>query len=256
MRILGAMFQGGGNIPLLMPVMTRLVERGHTVRIIAGPGIRRLRLPVSDQFAQRIAKSGASLVPLREPDEHPFEGVSPPQGLIGNWVPKPFKGVAAERQTVLWAAAWAENVSAALRQEAADLVVADYYLLGALAAAEAAHVQSVALMHTVSICPLPGVPPYGTGWLPSRTPIGYFRDALGRKVLTYLDQRNALKSFNALRASLGLHPLGSTFEQYDRVSRVLILVSAAFDFPGKRAANVVHVGTPVEDAKAPAWVSP
>ena len=77
-------------------------------------------------------------------------------------------------------------MSAALRKEAADLVVADYYLLGALAAAEAAHVQAVALMHTVSICPLPGVPPYGTGWLPSRLPVGYFRDALGHKVLIAL----------------------------------------------------------------------
>ena len=254
MRILGAMFQGGGNIPLLMPIMARLVERGHTVSIIAGPGIRRSRLPVSTQFAQRIAESGASLIPFHTPDKHPFDDAPPLRGLLGNWVPRPFRRT--ERQTALWSAAWAENVSAALRQEAADLVIADFFLLGALAAAEAARVRSVALMHCVSVCPIAGVPPWGTGWLPYRTPIGFVRDVLGRAALTYLDRRNALKSLNDVRTSLGLQPLTSTFEQYDHASRVLILVSRSFDFLGKPSANVLHVGTPVEDTKAPAWSSP
>ena len=239
-----------------MPIMARLVERGHTVRIIAGPGIRRSRLPVSTQFAERIVRSGASLVPLHEPDKHPFDDAPPLQGLIGNWVPKPFRGIAAERQTALWSAVWAENVSAALQRETADLVIADYYLLGALAAAEAARVRSIALMHTVSVCPIAGMPPYGTGWLPYRTPIGFVRDLLGRMALTYLDRRNGLKSLNKLRSSLGLRPLSSTYEQYDRASRVLVLVSPSFDFFGKPSANIVHVGTPVEDTEAPVWSSP
>lgn len=256
MRILAAMFQGGGNIPLLMPIMARLVERGHTVRIIAGPGIRRSRLPVSAQFGRRIAESGASLVPFREPEKHPLDDAPPPKGLLGNWVPKPFKGIAAERQTALWSAAWGENVSAALRGETADLVISDYYLLGALAAAEATGVRSVALMHTVSVCPIAGIPPYGTGWLPHRTPVGFVRDVLGRAALTYLDRRNGLESLNKLRRSLGLEALNSTFEQYDRASRVLILVSPSFDFFGKSSANVLHVGTPIEDTNAPAWSPP
>lgn len=250
------MFQGGGNIPLLMPIMARLVERGHTVRIIAGPGIRRSRLPVSTEFAQRIAKSGASLVPLNEPDKHPLDDAPPLRGLIGNWVPKAFRGIAAERQTALWSTAWAENVSAALQRETADLVIADYYLLGALAAAEAARVRSIALMHTVSVCPIAGMPPYGTGWLPYRTPIGFVRDVLGRMALTYLDRRNGLQSLNTSRSSLGLRSLSSTYEQYDRASRVLVLVSPSLDFSGKPSASVVHVGTPIEDTEAPAWSSP
>jgi UDP:flavonoid glycosyltransferase YjiC (YdhE family) len=257
MRIISAMFQGGGNIPLLMPIMAHLVERGHAVKIIAGPGIRRSRLPVSAQFGQRIAESSASLVPFREPAKHPLDDAPPLRGLLGDWVPKPFRGIPAERQTVLWSSAWAENVSTALRREAADLVIADYYLLGALAAAEAARVPSVALMRTVSVCPISGMPPYGTGWLPSRTPVGFVRDGLGRAALACLDHRNGLKSLNALRGSLGLDPLRWTFEQYDRAARVPILVSSSFDFFGKPSANVLHVGTPTEDtAKAPAWSSP
>jgi hypothetical protein len=36
-RILAALFQGGGNIPLLMPILDRLIARGHAVRIMVGP---------------------------------------------------------------------------------------------------------------------------------------------------------------------------------------------------------------------------
>ena len=90
-RILTAMFQGGGNIPLLMPVMARLVERGHQVRIMAGPGVRRSRLPLSDGLVRRIADSGAQLIPFNEPAKHPFENAPPAIGLIGSWVPKAFQ---------------------------------------------------------------------------------------------------------------------------------------------------------------------
>lgn len=62
-RVLFAMFQGGGNIPLIMPVAARLAARGHQVRIMAGPGVRHSRLPVSTSFLQRIRTAGATLVP-------------------------------------------------------------------------------------------------------------------------------------------------------------------------------------------------
>src|SRR5919108_261888 len=65
-RMLVAMFQGGGNIPLLLPIVTRLVARGHDVRFIVGPGVRRSRLPVSDQLWDALVKTGAPVVALRE----------------------------------------------------------------------------------------------------------------------------------------------------------------------------------------------
>src|SRR3982074_396212 len=72
-RILAAMFQGGGNIPLIMPVMARLVERRHPVRTLGGPGVRPSRLQVNAGFVQRIIASGAVLVPFREPPTHPLD---------------------------------------------------------------------------------------------------------------------------------------------------------------------------------------
>ena len=55
------------------------------------------------------------------------------------------------------------------------------------------------------------------------------------------------------RAGLGLHPLRSPFQQYDRAKRVLVLGSRAFDFPSSRLpANVRYVGSPIDDAGVPA----
>src|SRR6266540_7332491 len=64
-RFLFAMFQGGGNIPLILPIAAQLVARGHEVRVLAGPGIRAGRLPVSARFRERIAAIGATSIPLQ-----------------------------------------------------------------------------------------------------------------------------------------------------------------------------------------------
>lgn len=37
--VLVAMFQGGGNIPRIPPILSRLVSRGHRVRVIVGPAL-------------------------------------------------------------------------------------------------------------------------------------------------------------------------------------------------------------------------
>lgn len=256
-HILAALFQGGGNIPLIMPVLEQLIARGHVVRIMAGPGVRRSRLPVSADLEKRIASSGAVRVPFHEPRQHPLDTAPHAKGLIGAWAPIGFRVARGEAQTALWAPAWAENVAEELRAKPTDLVVADFALHGALVAAEAAGIAAVALMHTVSPRPSAGVPPYGPGWLPARGPLGWVRDALGRTAVDHLYRRNALEPLNRARTFLGLTPLGSFFEQYDRAARLLMLVSTKFDYPARQLpVNLVQVGTPIADAAAAGWVSP
>jgi hypothetical protein len=123
------MFQGGGNIPLIMPVVTRLVARGHQVRIMAGPGVRQSRLPISPAFLHRIHDAGATLVPFPDPEVHPMEHAPRARGLIGGWVPKTFRWVQLEAQAMLWAPAWAERFSAELRNAPPNVVVIDFVLL-------------------------------------------------------------------------------------------------------------------------------
>jgi MGT family glycosyltransferase len=253
-RILSAMFQGGGNVALLMPIMTRLVERGHSVRIMPGPGVRRSRLPVSASFLREIAASGAACVPFRQPHSNPFDLAPDPRGIVGRWVPPGFQAIPGEAQTAVWAPAWAANVEDELRAAPADLVVADFVLLGALAAAEALNTRAVALMHTVAPWPIAGIPPYGPGWNSGATLLHRFRDALGHTAIEQLHRRNALDPLNRARASLRLPPLRSPFSQYDRAVRVLMLVSAAFDHTALYLpANMRRVGTPMDAAKTSEW---
>jgi hypothetical protein len=49
-----AMFEGGGNIPLILPIVVALIERGHEVRVLAGPNV--------------TATAGTAFRPLRAPD--------------------------------------------------------------------------------------------------------------------------------------------------------------------------------------------
>ena len=256
-RILFAMFQGGGNIALIMPVVTRLVERGHQVRIMAGSGVRQSRLPVSPAFLQRIRAAGATLVPFPDPEVHPMDHAPCARGLIGGWVPKTFRWVPLEAQATLWASAWAERFSAELRQAPPDVVVIDFVLLGAIAAAEAAGIPAVVLMHNALSRPLPGVPPYGPGWLPARGPLGLLRDALGRTTVNLVYIRNGGPPLNRARALLGLPSLRSPFEQYDRAERVLVLISPSFDYRTHHLpTNVRYVGTPFDDAGSQPWSLP
>ncbi len=250
------MFQGGGNIPLIMPVVTLLVSRGHQVRVMVGPGVHRSRLPISDGLRQRIKAAGATLVPLREPAIHPRDGAPPLRGVAFGWTPGPFRSIQNDSLTALWSPVWAEHVAAALRREPADVLAADFFLVGALAAAEAAGLPAAVLMHNVYRLPTPGLPPPGPGFLPARGPLAFLRDAAGNAAVHRIFARDALLAHNRARKQLGLAPLRTLFQQYEMAGRVLVLTSAVFDFEVARLPpNVRHVGKMV-DEDASSWESP
>ena len=213
------------------------------MRVMVGPGVRRSRLPISASLLHRVAEIGAEFVRFDEPEIHPFdEGKSSERSLIASWTPTSFRSVQGEARAATWAPAWSRNVRDELRREKTDIVVADFVLLGALIAAEAARIPSVALMHTVYPCPVAGAPPYGPGYAPKAGPLGLCRDVLGRAIVSRLWIRNALSPLNSARSLNGLRALRSPFQQYD-AARVLVLVSPAFDWPARFPANVRHVGT-------------
>ena len=81
-NILMAMFQGGGNIPLLLPIVTRLVTLGHRVRVLVGPGVRRSRLPVSEHLSRSLHATGVQIMRLREPEVHPWDAALSAHGML------------------------------------------------------------------------------------------------------------------------------------------------------------------------------
>jgi UDP:flavonoid glycosyltransferase YjiC (YdhE family) len=259
LRFLFAMFQGGGNIPLIMPIVAELVGRGHDVRILAGPGVRLSRMPVSDGWRKRIQDAGATLVPLIEPPDPPYATAPPLRGLAFGWMPKQLVPYARDQaRTTLWSTTWANNVTEQARASAVDAVVADYWLPGAIAAAEAAGTPCAVIVHNAFPPKATGHPPKGSGFMPARSPIERLRHALWRWPHDRLWLRDGLPAHNLARDELGLPPLRSVFDEFGRANRALILGYKEFDFPANVATNVRYVGTPIDDMNAAdgSWSSP
>lgn len=246
-RLLVAMFQGGGNIPLLLPIVTRLVTRGHRVRFIVGPGVRASRLAVSEHLEGALRGTGAPVVRLRAPEVHPLDPTRGTRGVVLGWVPRAFRVVAAEARVARWIPPWAQQVASELDRAPADAVVADFNLVGALVAAEAAGVPSVALVHNVYRGRVSGRPPWGPGWRRRSGIAGRLRDVAGAFVSDRIHARDAVPFLNRARCSAGLRPVRRYGDQDDRVSRIIVLTSPVFDSAEGCPANVRLVGTPLED---------
>jgi len=256
-RFLFAMFEGGGNLSLILPIVAELGRRGHEIRVLAGPNVRAGRRPMSEGFLRRVRSAGATPISLATPTIHPFDQTHF-RGLIGGWTPRWLERLTPNCAPLVWSAAWAAGVRAELDRSPADVIASDFILLGALAAAEAAGVPAAALVHgTWKHRPAPGAAPYGTGFLPSRSALGRLRAAPYNALIAYRYQRDGLPPLADARRHLGLRALRSPFDQYDRIARVLILASAAFDIPpDPLPANVRYVGAPVERTTNATWRSP
>ena len=149
------------------------------------------------------------------------------------------------------APAYATDLGAVLEEERPDLVVCSFFALGAMTAAEAAGVPFDVLHPNVYLLPAPGMPPFGLGLRPATGPLGRTRDRL---INGFANRQWAkgLPRLNDLRASLGLDPVTSLFDQVHRARRELVLTSQSFDFTGQLPDNASYVGAVLDD---PAWAT-
>jgi MGT family glycosyltransferase len=205
MRYLFVTVDGGGNLYPELALASRLARRGHDVRFL---GNRSQRGPVE--------RAGFGFAPYRHAPDLDATGSETSQ----------FKDWEQDQDTVfaalcdyVWfgpARLFAQDVAAELDREPADVLVVDYFLYGAVAAAERAGLPTAVLWHTT---------------------FGEFE---------VLDR--GLPALNAARAEIGLSPLGTVFEQFRRADRVLVLTDECFDFALSRTelpSNVCHVGPQV-----------
>lgn len=140
-----------------------------------------------------------------------------------------------------------------IRRAPTDGLLTDTALFGSVLAAEAARIPCALLSPTVSLRPLPGVPPVGSGLPASRTPAERVRveAAISRFTAIINDW---LPMLNEARASLQLAPCDHVLELFDRPARLLIAMSAAFDFPADSLpGNVRYIG-PLLDSSD--WAKP
>src|SRR5436190_1689514 len=73
---------------------------------------------------------------------------------------------------------FAREVVATVWEHPVDVVLAEAVVAGVLVGAEATGLPTAALMPNIYLRPAPGLPQFGTGWSPTRGPLGRGRDAL------------------------------------------------------------------------------
>lgn len=236
-----ALVDGGGTVPPEVGAARRLVERGHRVTVLA-----------EDSMRDEVAASGATFRPWvdapnrasRRPDDDHLRDweCSTPIQLFKRVLDVQFVGPAP---------AYARDLLAAVADDRPDLVVSSFFALGAMVGAEAAGLPFDVLSPNTYLFPADGMPPVGLGLRPAAGPLGRGRDRLLGSYTGRLWDKGVPR-LNELRASYGLAPLGSFFDQVHRARRELVLTSAAFDFPATLPANVRYVGAVLDD---PSWTS-
>ncbi len=246
-RLLFVDWEGGGNLPPVLSVARRLVERGHSVRFMSEPC-----------NAEEIQATGSHFVSyVQAPHRHTK---SPDDDFVRDWEARtPLAAFARNRQRLLFgpALAYAQDVLAELQAHPADAIAINIILFGAMIAAEKVGVPTALLGTSGYPVPTPGLPPPHLGLLPARGPFGSWRDRVLGTVITRLFAQG-LPELNAARTQLGLAPLAHPFQQLDHADQVLLLTSQAFDFQATRLPpQVRYVGPQLEDpAQIQPWVSP
>lgn len=237
------LWDGGGNVPPQLALARRLVERGRRVRILAPRALR-----------ARIEAAGCVFIPLHAVPEH--ASGSSANDLMRDWEARTSIGASARVRDNLIigsALAYARDVTAAIEEERPDVVAADYLPLGGYIAAERAGIPLAVLIHMIYPLPAPGLPPFGQGFQPATNALGRARDALFRQLFRQF-YNVRLKELNHTRVAMGLPPVATVFEQFDRADRLLVMTSQAFDFPADALPpNVRYIGPQFED---PAWLAP
>lgn len=212
MRYLFITLDGGGNLYPELALAGRLAERGHDIGFLGSRSQRAI-----------VGRAGFAFAAWRSAPD--FDASAAEAFPVKDWSDDP-ETVFADLCDHIWfgpADRFARDVAAELERRAADVLAVDYFLYGALAAAERACLPTAALWHTT---------------------FGEF-DALNV----------GLPALNAARAGIGLPPLTTVFEQFRRVDRVLVLTDESFDFaitPVGLPANVRHVGPQLPPGAIPA----
>jgi MGT family glycosyltransferase len=246
-RFLFAMWDGGGNVPPQLGVARQLLARGHAVHVLSDPTVE------AEARAAGCTFTPWTTAPHRDTRDRSADVIRDYEtGSILSLIDKymgEFLGGPASR--------WAADTHAALVAQRADALVIDQMIPAGSIAAEALHLPWAALSANIWMIPTPGIPPIGPGFAPARGPVGYVRDVAMRSVMTYLFNK-ALPPLNEARASYGLPPVRSTYEQILRPNRTFVLTSPRFDFTSPAMpANVSYSGPVLDDPDwSVTWQSP
>jgi MGT family glycosyltransferase len=244
-KVLQAIWDGGGNTAPQLAIGRELVARGHEVTVL-GNSVQR----------ERIESEGLGFrAYVHAPDA---DSSSPETDLVRDWEARtPLGAFGRLRDRLMYGPArlFARDVLDAMDADRADIVVWDYLLLGAGLGAERAGARSAAVIHHINPLPRDGVPPFGPGFAPAKGMPGRMRDAAARRML----ERSfmpGLKALNRARVELDLDPLEGPFDQLLGADLILVLTSPAIDFEGSNPPNLRYTGAALGPPATAHWESP
>jgi UDP:flavonoid glycosyltransferase YjiC (YdhE family) len=236
-NFLVASWAAPGDLGPMLTGARQLRDRGHDVRFIAR----------SDARAQVEAAQFRFATWRRTPSFTPVGNAAdgnPMRYAYDNFLFGP-------------ASAHAADTRDELNSARTDALLAHDCLFGCAIAAEAAGIPCALLSPHISLRPLPGMPPLGSGMRAPRTP--HERAEVEVASSRYAAVMNEwLPMLNEARASQGLAPLDHVMGLYDRPARVLLAISAAFDFPADYLpGNVRYIGPLLDKSTwSKSWVAP
>lgn len=227
---------GGGNIPPVLGLATRLVEKGHNVKVLTEPCLRK-----------PVELMGMGFISFKR---H-FTRTDRKEDICKDWNAKPFEKPAFENIIFGPARIVVEETIQAIKENNTDVLVVDCLLPPTLIAGEFMNIPTVLLFHMPEYLPGPNRPPGVMGLLPGKGPLGRFRD----KVLMKLFNKSLnkyLPKINEIRQYYHLVPLENLIEMLHGADRRFIQTSKTFDFPLEPSPENVRYTGPVLDD--PDWV--
>lgn len=234
-QFLVASWGSAGHLGPMLAGARQLRARGHGVRFIGREGVR-----------TAVEAAGFDCVVWqRTPSYTPLAGDT---NDLGRFFDELMFGPAA---------AQGADSRDEIERTPTDAVLTDLGLVGAALAAEAMHIPCAILSPTLSLRPLPGVPPVSSGLRRPRTPQEHAEvEAAASQSVAVMN--GWLPMLNDARASLGLGSCDDVLEVFDRRARLLLAVCAAFDFPATSLpGNVRYIGPLLDPAEWwQPWVSP
>ncbi len=221
----------------------RLLERGHTVHVLADPTVE------DDALAAGCTFSAWQRAPHRT-------SLYPSQDLLKDWeVNNPFSMLRRVRDVFVAEPAerFASDTAEAIAAVQPDVVVPDFMLFGAIIAAQAAELPVAPMIPNIWMLPTKGAPAIGPGYGPPKTVLGRSRNTAMLAIANRVFNR-ALPTLSAARAAHGLEPLDSFYDQVLDTDRILVLTSPTFDFASPSTPpNARYLGPMLDD---PSWVKP
>lgn len=242
LRILAVSWEGGGNVPPTLAAVRALAGRGHAVRLIA-----------DDTMRAEAIEAGAQFLPWQRAPNRPDR--SPESCFVRDWeTDNALAGFqrGCERIFIGPVQSYTEDILEALATEPVDILLGSDLLFGSMLAGEIAHVPTALLASNISLWPLPGHPPFGSGFQPARSAADKARDAEVSAMVERIWD-GFLPGLNAARAHFGVAPLAHVHEQALSAGRHLLATSSSFDFPTEHLPDHVRYVGPL--LEMPSWAN-